>query len=87
MTVFVDSGVFYAQTDRAANRHETAKAALTGIFAGTYGQPFTSDYVYDEAVTLTLARTAEYEKAKRVGRRIRGAGDFPQLVRIEHSAL
>jgi len=84
MTVFVDSGVFYAQADRAANRHETAQEALNTAFEGEYGQPYTSDYVYDEAVTLTLARTDDHEKAVTVGQRISGAGEFPALIRLQH---
>jgi len=33
---------------------------------------YTSDYVHDEAVTLTRARTGEYGAAKRVSERILG---------------
>jgi predicted nucleic acid-binding protein len=84
MTVFVDSGVFYAHADRAANRHDTAQEALSEILRGEYGQPCTSDYVYDESVTLTLARTGDHGKAVTVGQRIRGDGAFPSLVHLHH---
>lgn len=84
MTVFVDAGVFYAQADRSANRHDTAREALNEVLRGEYGQPYTSDYVYDEAVTLTLARTDDHAKAATVGRRLRGEDEFPSLLRIEH---
>ena len=83
MTVFVDAGVFYAHADRATNRHDTAREALSEIFRGEYGQPYTSDYVYDESVTLTLARTDDHEKAVTVGQRIRGDGTFPSLIQMQ----
>ena len=84
MTVLVDAGVFCAQADRAANRHEVAIDALQTIFKGEYGQPYTSDYVFDEVVTLTLARTENHEKAVRIGQRIRGEGGFPSLIRLQY---
>lgn len=82
MTVLIDTGVFYAQADEAANRHDVAKRALSTCFQGKYGQPYTSDYVYDEAVTLTHSRTGDHERTVTVGERIRGAGHFPELVKL-----
>ncbi|MFB6185085.1 MAG: type II toxin-antitoxin system VapC family toxin [Haloarculaceae archaeon] len=84
MTVFVDSGVFYAQVDREATRHDSATAALDAVLDGRYGQPITSDYVYDETVTLTLARTSSHELATTVGQRLRGGGDFTRVVKLHH---
>lgn len=84
MTVFIDTGVFYAQADRAASRHEVAQEALNTVLQGGYGQPCTSDYVFDETITLTLTRTDDHEKAVTVGRRIRGDGEFPSLVHLQH---
>lgn len=51
------------------------------VASGSYGQPFTSDYVYDETVTLTLGRT-DHEAAKRVSNRIRGRGEFPNVTEL-----
>ncbi|MDS0283602.1 type II toxin-antitoxin system VapC family toxin [Haloarcula onubensis] len=84
MTILVDSGVFYAQADRGASRHETAMAAIAAVLRGACGQPFLTDYIYDETVTLTLTRTDSHAEAKQVGRRLRGAGEFPALFRLEH---
>ena len=84
MTVVVDSGVFYAQADRGAGRHDTAVAALSAVFSGGYGQPYVTDYIYDETVTLTLTRTDNHAEAMRVGRRLRGAGDFPELLHLQN---
>jgi predicted nucleic acid-binding protein len=76
MSVFVDTGVFYADHDVAATRHETADAAIDSVYRGELGQPYTSDYVYDETVTLTLQRTGRPDAARTVGRRIRGVDEF-----------
>jgi predicted nucleic acid-binding protein len=84
MSVLVDSGVFYAHADSDAGRHSKAVRAFDALIDGAYGQPYTTDYVYDETVTLTLRRTGRFERAETVGRRIRGEGEFPDLLRIEH---
>jgi predicted nucleic acid-binding protein len=84
MSALVDTGVLYAQADRASSRHEHASAAMSVLLEGTYGQPYVTDYIYDETVTLTLTRTGDHAEAARVGRRLRGAGEFPDLVRLGH---
>jgi hypothetical protein len=53
MSVLVDTGVFYAHHDTDAERHDDAVGAFDDLFEGTYGQPYTNDYVLDETVTLT----------------------------------
>ena len=58
MSVFVDTGVFYAHHDTDASRHGVAVAALNGVLRdAAYGRVLTSDDVYDEVVTLTHRRT------------------------------
>lgn len=79
MSVFVDTGVFYAHHDRSASRHDEANALIGAILDGNFGQPYTSDYVYDETVTLTRRRTESFEAAKTVGERILGRGRFPEI--------
>ena len=78
MTVLVDTGVLYADHDTDASRHETASAALETVYDGALGQPYVSDYIYDEAVTLTLMRGGSFEPAKQLGERLRGAGSYPE---------
>lgn len=76
MSVFVDTGLFYAHQNRRAQHHEQAHASLATIQTGRYGRPYTSEYVFDEAVTLVRSHR-NYREAKLVGDRILGAGDFP----------
>ncbi|HMB49502.1 type II toxin-antitoxin system VapC family toxin [Natronoarchaeum rubrum] len=82
MSIFVDTGVFYAHHDRSSPRHDAAAAAMRELLAGRYGKAFTSDYVFDETVTLTLSRTSRVEAARKAGERIRGAGDYPDVVSL-----
>jgi len=79
MTVLVDTGVLYADHDTDSTRHSIASDALLAVYDGTLGQPYVSDYIYDEAVTLTLKRTGSADGAKQLGARIRGSESFPDV--------
>ena len=86
MSVFVDTGVFYAHHDADASRHETGTAALNAVLrAPEYGRVMTSDYVYDETVTLTQRRTGDVDAGLEIGRRIRGEG-YPSAIELLHSS-
>ncbi|WP_436902611.1 type II toxin-antitoxin system VapC family toxin [Halovenus halobia] len=76
MTVIVDTGVLYADHDTDASRHEAATNAVEAMYDGELGQPYVSDYIYDEATTLTLKRS-DVEAAKRLGKRVRGVDSYP----------
>ena len=47
--------------------HEKAKKIIVDVISGKYGKAFTSDYVFDEAVTVCLIRTKFLESAKKLG--------------------
>ncbi|MFB6167716.1 MAG: type II toxin-antitoxin system VapC family toxin [Haloferacaceae archaeon] len=86
MSVFVDTGVFYAHHDTDASRHEIGVAALnSALRSAEYGRVTTSDYVYDEAVTLTQRRTGSVADGLEVGRRIRGDG-YPDAIELLYSS-
>jgi len=84
MSIVVDTGVLYADHDEGAPRHDTADSAMNAIYRGKRGQPFVSDYIYDETVTLTLKRSGRFTAAQSIGRRIRGDGDFADVFSFEH---
>ncbi|WP_276272915.1 type II toxin-antitoxin system VapC family toxin [Haloarcula litorea] len=84
MTVLVDTGVLYADHDIDASRHDTARGALDAVYDGELGHPFVSEYVYDEAVTLTLKRGGSHDSARRLGERVRGVGSYPDTYEILH---
>ena len=78
MSLFIDTGVFYAQQDEHAPRHESAQEAIRAVSDGSHGRLYTSEYVYDEVVTLVRRRTGRFEDAKTVGDRICGVDSFPR---------
>jgi len=79
MSVFVDTGVFYAHHDTDAERHDSAVHAFENLLDGAYGQPYTSVHVFDETVTLTRTRTGSFEAANTLAKRILGEGRFPEV--------
>jgi predicted nucleic acid-binding protein len=82
VSVFVDTGVFYAHHDQDATRHDTAAEAIsTVVQSKKYGIVTTSDYVYDETVTLTQSRTGDPDAGVAVGRRLRGEG-YPSVIEL-----
>ena len=84
MSVLVDTGVFFAHHDHDAEHHDDAVVAFERLLDGEYGQPYTSDYVLDETVTLTRVRTDSFDAADTVARRILGEGTFPNVFEIVH---
>lgn len=73
MSIFVDTGVLYAAFDSAATRHGSGRTALETVLGRPeYGLVMTSEYVYDETVTLTYQRTGDMSLAIAVGQHIRG---------------
>ena len=87
MTVLVDTGVLYADHDTDAPRHNTASSVLDAVYDGEFGQPYVSDYIFDEAVTLTLKR-GSFGAARRLGDRIRGVDPYPEsydLLRVSRA--
>lgn len=48
----IDTGVLYADQDLDASRHDAASNALESVYDGEFGEPYVSDYSYDDAVTL-----------------------------------
>jgi predicted nucleic acid-binding protein len=86
MSVFVDTGIFYAHHDTDASRHGLAVTALVRVLrSAEHGRVMTSDYVYDEVVTLTYRRTGTVADAVEVGRRIRGDG-YPDAIEVLYSS-
>lgn len=82
MTVLVDTGVLYADHDTDASRHEAARRALEAVYDGAFGQPYVSDYIFDEAVTLTQTRAGAFQPAKQLGDRLRGIGSCPPVYEL-----
>ncbi|MFQ6086039.1 MAG: type II toxin-antitoxin system VapC family toxin, partial [Candidatus Bathyarchaeia archaeon] len=70
MAVFVDTGIFSGAYNLRDKYHERAGKLLGDALTGKYGIAYTTDYVFDEAVTLTLYRTGKAELAIELGEAI-----------------
>ena len=84
MTILVDTGVLYADHDTDATRHECANETLELLYDGEFGQPYVSDYVFDEAITLTRRRTGSHDAAVRLRDRLQGSDPYPQVFELRH---
>lgn len=82
MTVIVDTNVLYAEYDTDANDHDTATVALDTVYDGALGQPYISDYIFDETVTVTRARAGSFGPAKRIGGRLLGEDPYPNVYEL-----
>lgn len=85
MSVFIDTGVFYAHHDTDAARHEDAVAFFDELLAGAYGQPNTNEYILDEAITLTRSRADSFDAANTLAKRIRGTVPYPSIVELAYT--
>jgi hypothetical protein len=81
-TLIVDTGVLYAEHDTDATRHEAATTALDAVYDGEFGQPYVSDFIFDETITLTRTRTGSFDVAARLSDRLLGHEGFPQVFEL-----
>lgn len=89
MSVFLDTGVFVAFHNTRDANHTRALELMRGIVDGELGTAYTSDYVFDEAVTVALVRTRRPENALAVGRMILGelTAPFLAILRVGDEAF
>ncbi len=59
MSIFIDTGVFVGYVNKKDKNHGIAVNLLEGIMRNKYRTSFTSDYIFDEAVTVALYRTKD----------------------------
>ena len=57
MSVFIDTNIFAAAKLKNDVDHEIGRKLLEDALFGKYGQVFTSDYIFDEVMTLLIMRT------------------------------
>jgi predicted nucleic acid-binding protein len=82
MTVLIDTGVLCADHDRDATRHDIASEALDAVYDGELGHPYISDYIFDEAITLTAARTGSHTAATALSQKLRGTESYPTVYEL-----
>ncbi len=72
MSIFLDTGIFVAFHNKKDENHDRALTIINEVVNGKFGVAYTSDYIFDEAVTVALARTRRSDAAVAVGKMILG---------------
>ena len=67
MGVFIDTGVFVATRNIRDVNHSRAIELLREAVNGKWGTMYTSNFIFDEAVTLALVRTKRVDIALDIG--------------------
>lgn len=57
MAIVIDSSVFCAFANKDDIHHEKATNIIKEMISGKYGKTLTTDYVFDETVTVALRRS------------------------------
>lgn len=84
MSLFLDTGVIVASANPRDVNHRAASLLLRAAGTGRFGEVFSSDYIFDEAVTLALVRTRRADLAIRVGELILGTGTPGRLMGLAY---
>jgi len=79
MNVFIDTGLLVTFHNTRDANHERATELMRQIVEGELGTAYTSDYIFDEAVTVALIRTHNPRNAKAVGSMMLGESNPPFL--------
>ena len=68
MAVFIDTGIFVATRNIDDKNHKRATELMSDALQGKFGAVYTSDYILDEAITVSLVRTRRRDLAVDIGR-------------------
>jgi predicted nucleic acid-binding protein len=78
--ILLDSSLIVAYSNELDQNHIKAKQIIDDVAKERYGTPIITDYVFDEVVTVMLARTKSLARVTGLGETLLGA---TQLVRID----
>ena len=84
MSTFIDTGIFVAFHNIRDVNHKRARELIKRAVSGEFGPLYTSDYIFNESVTVALIRTKRPSIAINVGKMILGKLDKipPFLIRL-----
>ncbi len=84
MSIFIDTGIFIAYINTRDEHHVDASAILEDIMQNRYGPAFSSNLVFNEAVTFILYKTGDIGKATRIRNLILGNEEenIPRFINI-----
>ncbi|MBI2583151.1 MAG: type II toxin-antitoxin system VapC family toxin [Candidatus Aenigmarchaeota archaeon] len=67
ISVLIDTNIFVSYYNKRDVEHERASKIMPEIFDGRFGKPIVSDYIFDEIITVCLARLKDKEHVKKIG--------------------
>jgi predicted nucleic acid-binding protein len=76
MSVFIDTNIFAAAKLKNDVDHEHGKALLEEALLGKYGPVLTSDYIFDEIITLLNIRSKNHQLVFEFGNSILTSGSI-----------
>jgi predicted nucleic acid-binding protein len=84
MSIFIDAGIFIAFANNKDKHHARAFGLIDDIMENKYGAVFTSDMIFDEAVTFLLYKTGDIRNAARIRDLISGNKEknIPQFINM-----
>jgi predicted nucleic acid-binding protein len=82
--IILDSSVLVASEVDGDINHERAVKLLREVAKEKFGKVFTSDYIFDETVTVTLVRTKNLRKAILAGTYIM---DSTEVLKVDSSTF
>ncbi len=84
MSIFIDTGIFIGYVNKDDVHHVAASGLVEDIIYNKYGAAFTSNVVFDEAVTFALYKTGNIKKAIEIRDLILGneKEDVPQIMNL-----
>ena len=86
MSVLIDTGIFIAFHNIKDENHERATELIREVIEGKHGIAYTTDYIFDEAVTTALMRTSKHDLAVELGENILGIKvKFVNMIQIDHT--
>lgn len=86
MGVLIDTGIFIAFHNIKDVNHERATNIILEVAEGKHGGAFTTDYIFDEAITTALIRTGKHDIAIELGEDIIGTKvKFVNLIQVDHT--
>ncbi len=84
MSIFIDTGIFIGHVNKDDKHHAAASGLVEDVMDNKYGIAFTSNAVFDEAVTFALYKTGNVKKAFEIRDLIFGneKEDVPQFMNL-----
>lgn len=82
--VFIDTNIFVSLANKRDQDHKRGSLLMDRVRRNEFGQPYTSDYVLDEALTAALVRTGRIDVAINTGKMILGSEEeaIPAIARF-----